>query len=81
MKSYTINQSGNVPEFITKCISEFEGMEANKDTFQKLDAEISFIVVDCGEAAGNVDQGVKVGGAWLCPLNNDNTWNVRIEIK
>lgn len=81
MKHFTINQRGNVPAFITDCISKFEGMEATRDTFLELDSEISFLVVDCGEAHGNVDQGVKVGGAWLCPKNNDNSWNVRIELK
>lgn len=81
MKNYTINQRGEVPQFISDMINKFEGMQADRDSFELLNQDITFLVVDCGEAHGNVDQGVKVGGAWLCPKNNDNTWNVRIEIK
>lgn len=80
MKSYTINQRGDVPSFIANQIKQFNGMPATKENFELLNAEISFIVVDCGEAHGNVDQGVEVGGAWLCPKNNDNSWNVLIQL-
>lgn len=81
MKSYTINQRGEVPSFISKMIGDYEGKPADRHTFERLDADVNFLVVECGECHGNTDKGAKVGGAWLCPKNGDNSWNVRIDIK
>lgn len=79
MRHYTINKRGAVPSFITKLLSWVEGSPVNRDTFQRLDSDITFIVVDCHECHGNTTKGDKT--AWLCPKNGDNSWNVSIEVK
>lgn len=81
MKTFTINQRGEVPSFVSTMIGPYEGKPADNSTFQQLDADIEFLVVECRECHGNTDKGVNVGGAWLCPKNGDNSWNVRIDIK
>lgn len=81
MQTYTINQRGEVPAFITGIILKYNGMQANVDTFAQLDEDVAFLVNDCRECHGNTDKGEIVGGAWLCPKNNDNSWNVRIDLR
>jgi len=79
-QNYSLNQWGAIPSFINDIISKYNGLPATTDNFSRLDDDITFIVSDCGEAHGNIDQGVKIGGGWLCPRDGNNTWNIRIEL-
>lgn len=81
MKTYTVISRGTIPASFKMMVEKYEGLEANRDTCEMLSNDIDFIVVDLREAHGNMDGGFHVRGAWLCPKNNDNSWNVIIEVK
>jgi hypothetical protein len=78
MAKYKTEFRGTLEPLIQSIVDRFPtGTKATKETQRQLEEDIKFVVVDCGLAHGNTDY---PAGAWLCPRNNDNSWNVRIYV-
>lgn len=78
MKHFKIATFGEIPKDIQTLVNNYNNPDVivDKYTINCLEKDMEFLICDLKVAHGNLNRSSK--DAWLSPINNDQSFNVKI---